>query len=176
MMDAESLKAVQVPLKQRYVDSPEDAIALLHAEGTVNFDDLTCDVTAPFTEQGLTKSGLHEKAGGDGAAACAGDMLLQSVVACAGVTLAVVKTAMRMEVQSAVVRAKGTMDFRGTLGVDRSVPIGLTGVELLFEITSDEDSEQLDKLVELAERYCVIAQTLKASCDVKAIRQSSTEP
>lgn len=169
-MDAETLKAVQVPLKQRYVDSPEDAVAHLHAEGSVDFEKLTCSVKSPFANEEVTVSGLHEKAGGDGSAACSGDMLLQSVVSCAGVTLAVVKTAMRMEVQSAVVRAKGKMDFRGTLGVDRDVPIGLTEVQLQFDIASNEPADKLDKLVELAERYCVIAQTLKASCEVTSTR------
>ncbi|HIK92730.1 MAG TPA: OsmC family peroxiredoxin, partial [Planctomycetes bacterium] len=149
---------------------PEAAIVSLNATGAVNIDDLTCHVESAPSPDGRTVSGLHPAAGGDGRAACSGDMLLQSLVACSGVTFAAVSTAMGMQISSATVTAHGTMDFRGTLGVDRDVPIGLTSVDLSFAVETTEPDEKIEKLIQLTERYCVVLQTLKNSVTVSSRR------
>ncbi|MEO2014264.1 MAG: OsmC family protein [Fuerstiella sp.] len=169
-MNSEQLKALQAPLKTRYVDSPTDASVCLNATGAINIDDLTCNVEVAPSVGGRTVSGLHPNAGGDGSAACSGDMLLQSLVACSGVTFAAVSTAMGMQISSASVSARGTMDFRGTLGVDRDVPIGLTSVELSFAVETSEPDEKIEKLIQLTERYCVVLQTLKNGVAVSSRR------
>lgn len=170
IMNSDKLRQLQAPLKSQYRETPETAIAELSAKGTVDLKSLTCAVAPVFSGEGTTVSGLHPKAGGDGSAACSGDMLLQSLVACSGVTLAAVATAMGLNISSAAVGVKGTMDFRGTLGVDRNTPVGLTEIVLTFDIDSNEPPEQLDRLVELTERYCVVLQTLKHGVSVKTTR------
>ena len=133
-------------------------------------DTLTCDVEITSCDDSTVTSGLHPKAGGDGQAACSGDMLLQSLVACSGVTLAAVATAMEIDMRSAQIEATGSMDFRGTLGIDRETSVGLQSVGLTFKIDSDAPGEKLDKLVELTERYCVVLQTLKSGTEVTTDR------
>jgi len=171
----EELQSLQGPLKQEYRDFPQAAVAELTASGNVNFQDLTCSVVTPNFVQGETVSGLHPRAGGDGAAACSGDMLLQSLVACSGVTFAAVATAMELTIESTRIDAVGTMDFRGTLGVDRDTPVGLTSIELAFAVNSSESEQSIQKLIELTERYCVVLQTLQHSVAVTA-RRTSSEP
>lgn len=170
-MNSDELQALQAPLKQRYRDQPEAAICELTAVGSIDFATLTCRIHSSEADQSQAAgavakadrpavAGLHSMAGGDGVAACSGDMLLQSLVACSGVTLAAVATAMGLDVRSAKVCATGRMDFRGTLAVDRETPVGLTDIRLRFELASSEDDQKLDKLIQLTERYCVVLQTL----------------
>ncbi len=169
-MDRDTLKATQAPLKQLYQSNPDAAVAELHAEGDVDFDQLSCRVAIPPNNGKDILAGLHSMAGGDGTLACSGEILLQALVTCAGTTLAAVSTAMGLGVRGAHVEAIGIMDFRGTLGVDRSVPVGLTSISLNFQLDSDASAEQLDKLIQLTERYCVVLQTLKTSVPVNATR------
>lgn len=169
-MDRDALKSLQAPLKQRYQANPEAAIAELHTAGIVDFAALNCRVPIPANNGTQIIAGLHPMAGGDGSAACSGDMLLQALVTCAGTTMAVVATAMGLEIRNAHIDAIGIMDFRGTLGVDRTAPVGFTSISLRFHITSDVPAEQLDKLIQLTERYCVVLQTLRHAVQVTAIR------
>ena len=156
-MDADQLRALQAPLKQRYRDEPGSAKVVMHASGKVLASQLTCLVD---TSLGQVDAGLHPAAGGSGAQACSGDMLLQALVACSGVTLSAVATAMGIEIRSASVSARAEMDFRGTLGIDKTVPIGITELHLEFSIDSVAEDAQLQKLIQLTERYCVVLQTL----------------
>lgn len=157
-MDAAALRALQAPLKQAYKDDPAQAVVRMVAESTVHFDQPAARLNTPA---GSVVAGLHPAAGGDGSQACSGDMLLQALVACSGVTFSAVAIAMGIPIEATQVRATGTMDFRGTLGVDRTVPVGITELELQFEIRSSAEDAQLAKLVELTERYCVVLQTLQ---------------
>ncbi len=156
-MDAESLRALQAPIKQAYRDDATQARVVMTARGKVNLDNLACAVATPL---GPVVAGLHPAAGGDGSLACSADMLLQALVACSGVTFAAVAVAMGIPIRAAQVSAQGSMDFRGTLGIDRSVPVGMSSLELEFEIHSTADDATLAKLVQLTERYCVVLQTL----------------
>ena len=156
-MDAEQLRALQAPIKQSYRDNPAQAVVAMQARGSIDLGRVACQLETPA---GMVIAGLHPAAGGDGSQACSGDMLLQALVACSGVTFAAVATAMSIPISRAEVTAKGEMDFRGTLGIDRSVPIGFTRLEMIFCIESSADDAQLSKLVELTERYCVVLQTL----------------
>ena len=158
-MTADELRALQAPVKARYKDDPRSALATLHAEGTLRADDVLCLVP---TYAGTARSGLHPMTGGDGKDACAADMLLQSLAACAGVTLRVVATAMGIPVRGGVVRAEGVLDFRGTMGVSKEVPVGFREVRLYLEPDCDATPEQRAKLLQLTERYCVVYQTLKS--------------
>lgn len=169
-MDRETLKSVQAPLKQRYQTEPTAAVAVLRATGIVDFQRLGCRVDILANDGSQITAGLHPMAGGDGSAACSGDMLLQSLVSCAGTTLAAVSTSMGLCISSARVEALGTMDFRGTMGVDRTTPIGFTAIEMLFQIESDVDAESVAKLIQLTERYCVVLQTLTKGVPVTARR------
>ena len=157
-MNAEQLRATQAPLKQRYRDTPDAARVPARAEAVLATDDVACTVSS---WHGDTKAGLHPATGGSGDLACSADMLLEAVVACAGVTLRAVATAMGVTVRSGRVIAEGTWDARGTLGIDRSVPVGLTDVNLRFEIDSDADAAKLERMIQTTERYCVILQTLR---------------
>lgn len=157
-MDAKALRQLQAPIKQRYKDDPESALVVGTAEAALG-DDLTCSVGG---WSGQTVAGLHPAAGGDGSKACSADMLLEALAACAGVTLSSVATAMGIGLRGGKVRARGTWDARGTLGVSRDTPVGLTSIELSFELDTDADEGARRKLIELTERYCVIYQTLKA--------------
>jgi uncharacterized OsmC-like protein len=155
-MDRAELRAVQAPLKERYRAEPDAARLTLRADGELDGSQIACSVQ---TGRALVEAGLHPATGGTGALACSGDMLLEALVACAGVTLRSVATSMELDVAGSV-HAEGDLDFRGTLGVDRDVPVGFTAIRLRFELTSDEPEEKLARLIELTERYCVVAQTL----------------
>ncbi len=155
-MDRADLQAVQAPLKERYREEPEAALVTLRASGELDGGQIACSVQ---TGRALVEAGLHPATGGTGALACSGDMLLEALVACAGVTLRSVATSMELDVSGSV-HAEGDLDFRGTLGVDREAPVGFTAIRLRFELASDEPEEKLAKLIELTERYCVVAQTL----------------
>jgi len=155
-VDRTELRAVQAPLKERYREEPGAALVTLRADGKLDEEQIACSVA---TGRALVEAGLHPATGGTGALACSGDMLLEALVACAGVTLRSVATSMELDVTGSV-HAEGDLDFRGTLGVDREAPVGFTAIRLRFELASDASEEDLDKLLQLTERYCVVAQTL----------------
>ena len=158
-MRADEIRALQAPLKARYRSDPQAAVVTLGAEGRLS-EGLSCSVA---TGQALVKAGLHPATGGTGELACSGDLLLQALVACAGVTLSAVATALGIEVRSGTLRAEGDLDFRGTLGVSRDVPVGFSAIRLALQVDADATPEQLAKLLELTERYCVVLQTLRTS-------------
>jgi uncharacterized OsmC-like protein len=158
-MDATAIKALQAPLKARYREVPAAARITLKREGRIG-EGLTCSVA---TGRALVEAGLHPATGGTGLSACSGDMLLEALVACAGVTLNAVATALDLPVKGATVRAEGDLDFRGTLGVAKDAPVGFTEIRLAFEIDGALSEEQRASLEKLTERYCVVFQTLKAS-------------
>jgi uncharacterized OsmC-like protein len=162
-VDRAELQAVQKPLKDRYREEPAAAFITLRADGTLDEEQIACKVE---TGRVLVEAGLHPATGGTGALACSGDMLLEALVACAGVTLRSVATSMELEVMGSV-HAEGDLDFRGTLGVDREAPVGFAAIRLRFDLASDESSETLDKLLELTERYCVVFQTLAGGVPVE---------
>jgi uncharacterized OsmC-like protein len=157
-MDAETLRALQAPLKARYRENPDSAKIPARAEAVLDVSEIACAVPV---WHGSTTAGLHPAAGGSGEQACSADMLLEALAACAGVTLRAVATAMGISLRSARVVANGTWDARGTLGVDKMAPVGLTDISLRFEIDSDAEPAKLERLVATTERYCVIFQTLK---------------
>lgn len=158
-MNAEDLRAAQSPMKARFKEAPETALLTLRAVGQVRPGEQSCAIE---TGRGPTvEAGLHPLAGGDGSLACAGDMFLQAIVACAGVTLGAVATALAIPVRSGTITAEGDLDFRGTLGVSKEVPIGFSALRLLFDLETDAEPAQLDNLLRLTERYCVNLQTLK---------------
>ena len=159
-MDAEDLKNLQAPLKAQYKDDPATALITLRAEGRLDGDGLACSVE---TGTALVEAGLHPATGGDGTQACSGDMLLQALVACAGVTLGAVATAIGVDVRAGTVKAEGDLDFRGTLGVSKEAPVGFRDIRLHFDLETDADEEKLATLLKLTERYCVVYQTLRAS-------------
>ncbi|RMF44108.1 MAG: OsmC family peroxiredoxin [Planctomycetota bacterium] len=163
-MDAQQLRELQAPLKSRYRQDPAAARVRLHATGQIDAQALVCTVP---TLAGDVRAGLHPAAGGSGREACSAEMLLQSLAACSGVTMAAVATAMGIELQRAEVRVEGEMDFRGTLGIERQVPVGLTDVWLEFDLDSPADDAALERLVELTERYCVVLQTLLQGTSVR---------
>jgi len=155
-MDREELRAIQAPLKERYEHAPESATVTLKADGTLG-DGISCSVQ---TGRALAEAGLHPATGGDGSLLCSGDMLLEALAACAGVTLRAVATSLGISVEGGSVHAEGDLDFRGTLAVDREAPVGFKSIRLSFELESDADEEQLATLLKLTERYCVVFQTL----------------
>lgn len=157
-MDAESLRALQAPLKARYREDAGAALITLTARGALDDANILCKVE---TGRALIEAGLHPATGGDGFAACSGDMLLEALVACAGVTLKAVATALGIEVRGGSVSAEGDLDFRGTLGVEKTAPVGFTAIRLAFELDTDADPEKLASLQKLTERYCVVYQTLR---------------
>lgn len=157
-MDAEALKALQAPLKERYRNDPSAAVITLKAQGKTG-DNISCKVD---TGRKLVEAGLHPATGGSGMLACSGDLLLESLVACAGVTLSAVATAIGVVINDATVTAEGDLDFRGTLGVSKEAPVGFTNIRLQFIIDSPATDGQLDSLLKLTERYCVVYQTLKS--------------
>jgi len=158
-MDSQALKDLQAPLKQRYRDRPEAALITLKAEGRLG-EGLTCKLD---TGRALVEAGLHPATGGDGHAACSGDMLLEALVACAGVTLNAVATALGITLRDGRVSAEGDLDFRGTLGVAKDAPVGFRQIRLNFEVESDATEERLATLLRLTERYCVVYQTLRSA-------------
>jgi uncharacterized OsmC-like protein len=156
-MKADELRALQAPLKESYKQSPEKAVVTLKAEGRIG-EGIACRVD---TGRALVEAGLHPATGGSGLQACSGDMLLEALVACAGVTLKAVSTALQIELRDAVVRAEGDLDFRGTLGVAKDAPVGFREIRLRFDLDTDASPEQKKKLIELTERYCVVLQTIR---------------
>jgi uncharacterized OsmC-like protein len=157
-MNAEELRHLQAPLKDRYRSAPDAAVITLRARGTLGDESLSCKVE---TGKALVEAGLHPATGGDGSLACSGDMLLEALVACAGVTLKAVATAIGVSIRSGTVSAEGELDFRGTLGVDKSAAVGFKDIRLGFDLDTDASAEQLATLQKLTERYCVIYQTLR---------------
>jgi uncharacterized OsmC-like protein len=158
-MDATALKAKQAPLKAKYTDDPGAALVTLRADGTLDGAGISCSVN---TGRALAEAGLHPATGGDGSQLCSGDMLLEALVACAGVTLRAVATSLGLDVRGSVL-AEGDLDFRGTLGVDRSAPVGFRDIRLAFDLDTTASPEQVATLIKLTERYCVVLQTLKSS-------------
>lgn len=167
-MKADDLRTLQAPLKSRYRDAPEAATVTMRAEGKLDGEALTCKVE---TGRALVEAGLHPAAGGDGLTACSGDMLLEALVACAGVTLRAVATALEIPVAGGTVTAEGDLDFRGTLAVDKAAPVGFREIRLRFDLETDADDERLDQLMKLTERYCVVYQTLRAAPPIVVSRQ-----
>jgi uncharacterized OsmC-like protein len=155
-VEREQLREVQTPLKERYREEPAAAVVTLAASGELG-EGVSCSVQ---TGRAIAEAGLHPASGGDGSQLCSGDMLLEALVACAGVTLRAVATSLGIEVRSGTVRAEGELDFRGTLAVDRDAPVGFTAIRLTFELDSDASEEELGTLMKLTERYCVVFQTL----------------
>src|SRR5437763_5600953 len=158
-MDSAELRAIQAPLKGRYRDAPETAVITLRAQGTLDDAKIACKVE---TGRALAVAGLHPATGGSGAELCSGDMLLEALVACAGVTLKAVATALEIPLRAGTVRAEGDLDFRGTLGVAKDVPVGFREIRLAFDLDTDAPQEKLDTLIKLTERYCVVFQTLNS--------------
>ncbi len=166
-MKSEELRALQAPLKKRYLEQPETALITMKALGRIG-EGISCKVE---TERGNIDAGLHPATGGNGMMACSGDMLLEALVACAGVTLNAVATAMNIRIDEGVVRAEGDLDVRGTLGVSKDVPVGLQNLRLRFDLKTDASPEQLSTLMRLTERYCVVYQTLSHSAGISASYQ-----
>jgi uncharacterized OsmC-like protein len=155
-MNADELRSLQAPIKEQYRERPETAMITLRAEGRIG-EGVTCKLE---TGNALVEAGLHPATGGGGLSACSGDMLLESLVACAGVTLRAVATALGIALRDATVRAEGDLDFRGTLGVSKETPVGFQRIRLRFDLDTDASEEQLATLLRLTERYCVVYQTL----------------
>src|SRR5690242_17861578 len=164
-MDATALRELQAPLKAQYRESPTSALVTLKAEGDLDADGVACRVE---TGRALVEAGLHPATGGSGLEACSGDMLLEALVACAGVTLKAVATALEIRLNGGQVRAEGDLDFRGTLGVERTAPVGFRAIRLNFALDTDEPQERIDTLLRLTERYCVVLQTLRSPPDIGA--------
>ena len=167
-MDPTELRELQAPLKERYGSEPESALITLEAEGTLD-EGISCSVD---TGRALVRAGLHPGTGGDGSLACSGDMLLQALAACAGVTMRSVATSMGIEVRGSV-HAEGDLDWRGTLGVDRDAPVGFKSIRMRFDLESDASDEQLAALQEKTERYCVVLRTLASSPELSVSVQPS---
>ena len=165
-MNAEQLKSLQAPIKERYRNDPATAVVTLRAQGRIG-EGIACRVD---TGRALIEAGLHPATGGTGLQACSGDMLLEALVACAGVTLKAVATALGIELKDAKLAAEGDLDFRGTLGVAKDAPVGFREIRLKFDLQSDAPGEQLQKLLELTERYCVVLQTIRNGPPVKVTR------
>jgi len=162
-MNANELRSLQAPIKEQYRERPATALVTLRAEGRIG-EGLTCKVE---TGKALLEAGLHPATGGDGLNACSGDMLLEALVACAGVTLRAVATALGIEICDATVRAEGDLDFRGTLGVSKDVPVGFQQIRLQFDLDTDASEEQIATLLGLTERYCVVYQTLNHPAEIE---------
>jgi uncharacterized OsmC-like protein len=163
-VDKVALRAAQDPLKRAYRENPAAAVVTLRADGELGYG-VTCSVR---TGRALAVAGLHPASGGDGLSLCSGDMLLQALVACAGVTLQAVATSLEIEVRGGTVRADGDIDFRGTLAVARDAPVGFRAIRLRFEVDTDAGQDQLDTLLRLTERYCVVYQTLRGGPELTA--------
>ncbi|MDX1709570.1 MAG: OsmC family protein [Rhodovibrionaceae bacterium] len=166
-MKAEDLKAMQAPVKARYQEDPEAAVVTLKAEGELG-EGVSCSVD---TGKALVEAGLHPATGGSGLQACSGDMLLEALVACAGVTVNAVATALELPLRGGRVCAEGDLDFRGTLGVDKEAPVGFRDIRLTFDLDTDADEEQLATLMKLTERFCVVYQTLRQPPDIAVERR-----
>jgi uncharacterized OsmC-like protein len=165
-MDRDELRSLQKPLKDRYRADPDAAVLTLHAEGSLSSSEVSCTIEVG---QALVEAGLHPATGGTGALACSGDLLLQALVACAGVTLRSVATNRDLEV-SGTLRAEGDLDFRGTLGLDPDAPVGFRAIRLIFDLDASASPEELDALIETTERYCVVLQTITGGVPVTCVR------
>jgi uncharacterized OsmC-like protein len=163
-VEREELRAIQTPLKERYREEPEAALVTLSANGNLG-EGVSCSVN---TGRALTEAGLHPASGGDGSLLCSGDMLLEALVACAGVTLRAVATSLGISVEGGEVRAEGDLDFRGTLAVDRNAPVGFRAIRLSFELETGASQDELNTLLKLTERYCVVFQTLETAPELSA--------
>src|SRR5688572_28502621 len=168
-MDATELRAVQAPLKDRYREDPDAAMVTLLSAGRLGDEDVSCSVD---TGRALVEAGLHPASGGTGSLACSGDMLLQALVACAGVTLRSVAVNRGIAVTGGTVSAEGDLDFRGTMGVDRDTPVGLRAIRLRFDLETTAPPEELDTLLALTERYCVVFQTLASTPELSVLRNA----
>jgi uncharacterized OsmC-like protein len=171
-MKSEELRAIQAPLKERYREEPKAALITLKAQGRLG-EGITCSLQ---TGKALVEAGLHPATGGSGLAACSGDMLLEALVACAGVTLGSVATALGIEIRDGTVRAEGDLDFRGTLGVSKEVPVGFQRIRLFFDLETDASAEQLASLLRLTERYCVVYQTLRQPPEMEVTQRVAPAP
>jgi uncharacterized OsmC-like protein len=167
-MDSIQLKTLQAPLKQQYRDDPASAVVTLQASGRLNGAGVSCRVE---TGRALVEAGLHPATGGTGLQACSGDMLLEALAACAGVTLRAVATALEVPIRDGSVKVEGDLDFRGTLGVNKEAPVGFRDIRLHFELDTDASQDQLDTLLKLTERYCVVLQTLRSAPAVTVSRK-----
>ncbi len=165
-MDAESLRAMQAPIKDKYRETPDAAVITLKARGELDDQHIACKVE---TGRALAVAGLHPATGGSGMELCSGDMLLEALVACAGVTLKAVATALGITLKKGEVRAEGDLDFRGTLGVAKDAPVGFRAIRLVFDVESDASEEQLATLLKLTERYCVVFQTINTKPELSAV-------
>jgi uncharacterized OsmC-like protein len=163
-MDSTTLRATQAPLKERYRSEPEAALVTLKASGNIDNANITCKIE---TGMAITMAGLHPATGGTGAELCSADLLLEALVACAGVTLKAVSTALDIPLRSGKVSAEGDIDFRGTLGVARDAPVGFRSIRLTFDLDTDAPPEKLDALLKLTERYCVVLQSLKVAPQIE---------
>jgi uncharacterized OsmC-like protein len=164
-LNSETLRATQAPLKAKYRDEPAAALVTLRARGSLDSEGITCKVE---TGRALAAAGLHPATGGTGMEICSGDMLLEALVACAGVTLKSVATAIDVPIRSGMVRAEGDIDFRGTLAVSREVTVGFSAIRLSFELDTDAEPDKLATLLGLTERYCVVLQTIRGGVEVTA--------
>lgn len=163
-MEREQLRSIQAPLKERYQADPDAAVVTLAATGSLG-ESVSCTVN---TGRALAEAGLHPASGGDGSLLCSGDMLLEALAACAGVTLRAVSTSLGIAVESGTVRAEGDLDFRGTLAVDREAPVGFRAIRLRFELETEASEEELATLLKLTERYCVVLQTIAGAPELTA--------
>jgi uncharacterized OsmC-like protein len=167
VMTADELRSLQAPLKTQYRANPETALATLRAEGRVG-ENLSCKIE---TGKARVEAGLHPATGGDGQSACSADMLLEALVGCAGVTLTAVATALGIPVRDGTIRAEGDLDFRGTLGVSKDVPVGFKKIRLYFDLDTDASEEQIATLLRLTERYCVVYQTLSQPAEISVLHR-----
>ena len=167
-MKAEELRALQAPFKARYKDQPATALVTLKAQGTLDPERVTCNVE---TGRGVAEAGLHPATGGDGRSLCSGDMLLEALAGCTGVTLCAVATALNLSVRGGTVTAEGDLDFRGTLGISKEAPVGFKEIRLRFDLETSATPEQLANLIRLTERYCVVYQTLRTPAKLSISHQ-----
>lgn len=165
-MDAVELRAMQAPIKERYRNEPEAGLVTLKARGSLDDSGIACKIE---TGRALAVAGLHPATGGSGLELCSGDMLLEALVACAGVTLKAVSTALEIPLRSATVSAEGDLDFRGTLGVVKDAPVGFSQIRLRFDVDTDAEQDKLDQLLKLTERYCVVYQTIRSGPAVDVV-------
>jgi uncharacterized OsmC-like protein len=170
-MDTDELRSLQAPLKAQYRERPETALVTLHAEGRIG-DYITCKIE---TGKARVEAGLHPATGGDGLGACSADMLLEALVGCAGVTLRAVATALGIPLRDATIRAEGDLDFRGTLGVSKEVPVGFKQIRLNFDLNTDANEEQIATLLRLTERYCVVYQTLSHPAKISVLHRAISQ-
>ncbi len=164
-MNSEKLKSIQAPLKQKYREEPESAIVTLKAEGNIG-EGISCKID---TGKALVEAGLHPASGGSGMLLCSGDMLLEALVACAGVTVKAVATSLEIDIKDGIIRASGDLDFRGTLGVSKEAPVGFKAIRLSFQLNCEATPEQMASLAKLTERYCVVYQTLMKGVSVETL-------